>query len=83
VLCGLGADAGETEDGLIIQGGADLAGGEVSSCGDHRIAMAAAVAAAQCSHPLVIRDAQAVNKSYPEFFDDLCALGGLVQQLEP
>ncbi|MDR0489673.1 MAG: 3-phosphoshikimate 1-carboxyvinyltransferase, partial [Oscillospiraceae bacterium] len=38
----LGADANETEDGLVLHGGAVLKGGTVSSCGDHRIAMAAA-----------------------------------------
>jgi 3-phosphoshikimate 1-carboxyvinyltransferase len=82
VLRGLGADAGETGDGLIIKGVTALTGGEVSSYGDHRIVMAAAIAAAQCAHPVVIRDAQAVNKSYPAFFDDLRALGGCVQVLE-
>jgi 3-phosphoshikimate 1-carboxyvinyltransferase len=76
VLCGLGADLNETEDGLIIHGGAALTGGQVSSWGDHRIAMAAAIAAALCAEPLVIRGADAVNKSYPGFFDDLRLLGG-------
>jgi 3-phosphoshikimate 1-carboxyvinyltransferase len=82
VLCGLGADASETGDGLIIQGGNALTGGQVQSYGDHRIAMAAAVAATLCARPVVIRDAQAVGKSYPGFFDDLRALGGCVQVLE-
>ncbi len=72
----LGADIAETEDGLTIRGGCALTGTEVSSWGDHRIAMAAAIAANLCDGPIVIRGAEAVNKSYPGFFEDLRALGG-------
>jgi 3-phosphoshikimate 1-carboxyvinyltransferase len=82
VLCALGADAVETEDGLVIHGGAALKGGQVSSWGDHRIAMAAAIAATVCAGSVVIQGAQAVNKSYPGFFDDLRLLGGSVEELE-
>jgi 3-phosphoshikimate 1-carboxyvinyltransferase len=78
VLRGLGADLNETGDGLIIHGGTALTGGQVSSWGDHRIAMASAIAAALCAEPVVIRGAEAVNKSYPGFFDDLRLLGGEV-----
>ncbi|MDR2922321.1 MAG: 3-phosphoshikimate 1-carboxyvinyltransferase [Treponema sp.] len=81
VLRALGADVNETEDGLVIRGGAALTGACVSSCGDHRIAMSAAIAAAVCGQPVVIQGAQAVNKSYPGFFDDLRSLGGGVQDL--
>jgi 3-phosphoshikimate 1-carboxyvinyltransferase len=81
VLRGLGADARETEDGLNVRGSVALTGGQASSWGDHRIAMAAAIAAALCAQPVVIRGAEAVNKSYPGFFDDLRALGGSVQEL--
>jgi 3-phosphoshikimate 1-carboxyvinyltransferase len=79
VLSALGADASETEDGLVIHGDAALTGGEVSSCGDNRIAMSAAIAAMMCAQPVVIHGAEAVNKSYPGFFDDLRLLGGGVQ----
>ena len=73
----LGADISETEDGLAINGKAALAGGETQSFGDHRIAMTAAVLSAACTGDVVIRDAQAVRKSYPGFFDDFSsALGG-------
>jgi len=78
LLRGLGADADETEDGLVIHGGKAFKGGQVSSRGDHRIAMSAAIAATVCQGPVVIQNAQAVNKSYPGFFDDLRLLGGLV-----
>ncbi|MCL2107623.1 MAG: 3-phosphoshikimate 1-carboxyvinyltransferase [Oscillospiraceae bacterium] len=79
VLSGLGAKISELEDGLVIHGGAPLAGGEASSWGDHRIAMTAAIAAVLCADPVVILGAEAVSKSYPHFFEDMRLLGGLVQ----
>ncbi|MDD6724822.1 MAG: 3-phosphoshikimate 1-carboxyvinyltransferase, partial [Oscillospiraceae bacterium] len=51
-------------------------GGEVDSFNDHRIVMAAAIAACICENPVIIHDAQAVNKSYPNFFEDYRKLGG-------
>jgi len=78
VLRALGADIRVTDDGLIINGGSSLTGGEVSSWGDHRMAMSAAVASILCSQQVVIKDAQAVNKSYPGFFDDFRLLGGSI-----
>jgi len=80
VLRTLGADVRETEDGLFINGGPALTGGQVSSWGDHRIAMTAAIAAILCSQPVVIQNAQTVNKSYPGFFSDLCLLGGQITE---
>jgi len=82
VLRELGADADETADGLVIHGGKVFKGGQVSSCGDHRIAMSAAIAATVCAGPVVIQNAQAVNKSYPGFFDDLRLLGPLVEAVK-
>jgi 3-phosphoshikimate 1-carboxyvinyltransferase len=76
----LGADIAETGDGLVIHGGNPLTGGTVSSWGDHRIAMAAAVAAAMCANSVTIQGAEAVNKSYPGFFDDLRQFGGTVTE---
>jgi 3-phosphoshikimate 1-carboxyvinyltransferase len=81
ILRSLGADADETTDGLVIHGGKAFKGGQVSSRGDHRIAMSAAIAATVCANPVVIQGAQAVNKSYPGFFDDLRSLGGSVEEL--
>jgi len=66
----LGVDIKETGDGLIINGGKPLTGGIVSSHGDHRIAMSAAIAAILCKDPVVIQGAEAVNKSYPAFFEE-------------
>ena len=82
VLRELGADANETADGLVIHGSTVFKGGQVSSCGDHRIAMSAAIAATVCAEPVVIKGAQAVNKSYPGFFDDLRLLGPLVEAVK-
>ena len=76
MLTALGADIAETDDGLIIDGKDSLSGGETDSYGDHRIAMAAAVASTKCKNDVIITNAQAVNKSYPEFFNDFNSIGG-------
>ena len=81
-LSSLGADITETEDGLIIVGKKTLTGGETESYGDHRIAMTAAVISAVCSGPVLIKNAEAVNKSYPGFFEDFsAALGGVCEEV--
>lgn len=74
----LGGDITETEDGLIIRGTGCLRGGTVDSVNDHRIAMSAAVASCICGESVTITGAEAVNKSYPKFFDDFKQLGGNV-----
>ena len=71
----LGINAEETDDELIIEGGA-MRGGTVDTFGDHRIAMAFAVAAARASGEIRIPNSQCIDKSYPKFYDDLKALGG-------
>lgn len=76
MLRSLGADIRETEDGMIINGKKTLSGGETPSFNDHRIVMAAAVAAVKCKNSVIIRNAEAINKSYPSFFDDYNKLGG-------
>lgn len=75
MLSTLGADIKETDDGLVIKGKPSLSGGTVSSYGDHRIAMSAAVAAMACQNPVIILNAEAVNKSYPDFWRDISSLG--------
>ena len=75
MLTTLGADVIEAQNGLIINGGKKLVGGTVSSFGDHRIAMSAAIAALACESAVTVTEAEAVEKSYPAFFDDLAALG--------
>lgn len=73
MLTALGGKVEEQADGLVITGTA-LTGGTVDSCNDHRIAMAAAVASALC--PVTVTTAEAVNKSYPQFWEDLARLKG-------
>jgi 3-phosphoshikimate 1-carboxyvinyltransferase len=75
-LKNLGADIRETGDGLIITGHGGLSGGRVDSFNDHRIAMSAAIASIICADSVEISNAQAVNKSYPEFFEHFKKLGG-------
>ncbi len=72
----LGGDVTEGDDYLIIHGTGSLKGGTADSFNDHRIAMAAAVAACICESNVTIKNAQAVNKSYPKFFEDYNSLGG-------
>ncbi|HBB20411.1 MAG TPA: 3-phosphoshikimate 1-carboxyvinyltransferase, partial [Ruminococcus sp.] len=78
----LGGDVTVTEDGLIISPTGKMTGGQVDSFGDHRIVMAAAIAAVGCSGDVVIRGAQAVEKSYPDFFKDYIHLGGKVNVID-
>jgi len=65
-------------DIMKVHGGHGLQGAEVHSHHDHRIAMAAAVAALGASGPVTIGDAEAIDKSYPEFYIDLRRLGAEV-----
>ena len=74
----LGGKASETEDGLTVFGSGGLRGGNADVAKDHRIVMAAAVAAAYCKEQTVIKGAQSVNKSYPDFFSDFAKIGGRV-----
>ena len=71
----LGGKADATENTLTVYG-TGLKGGTVSSHNDHRIAMAAAIASTVCSNPVTVTGAEAVNKSYPHFWDEFRRLGG-------
>lgn len=77
----LGADITYGGSGLSLTGKERLAGGEVESHNDHRIAMAAAVASCGCRSAVTITGAEAVRKSYPDFFKDFAALGGKVKEV--
>jgi 3-phosphoshikimate 1-carboxyvinyltransferase len=70
----MGANVDEREDGLKIPGGQTLHGAEIDSFGDHRIAMAFAVAGLRASGETVIRGAEAAAISYPAFFETLAAV---------
>jgi len=67
----MGAQVEEREDGLKIPGGQTLHGAELDSFGDHRIAMAFAVAALRAEGETLIRGAESAAISYPAFFETL------------
>jgi 3-phosphoshikimate 1-carboxyvinyltransferase len=67
----LGADADELPDGFHVRAGHRLTGGVVQAHGDHRLAMAFAVAGLTASEPVTIEGADAAAVSYPSFFTDL------------
>ncbi|MBQ8136699.1 MAG: 3-phosphoshikimate 1-carboxyvinyltransferase [Clostridia bacterium] len=76
MVLSLGGRARIEDDALVIDGVSSAGGGQVDGAGDHRIVMAAAVAASACQRDSVILDAQALNKSYPAFPSHLQMLGG-------
>jgi len=63
------------DDVMVIHGGNKLMGSQTHSHHDHRIAMACAVAALRADGETIIEEADAVKKSYPDFYDDLKQLG--------
>lgn len=68
------------DDLMFVYGGKGLTGTTVHSHHDHRIAMACAVAALKADGSTTIEDAEAINKSYPDFYDDLCKLGAVIEK---
>jgi 3-phosphoshikimate 1-carboxyvinyltransferase len=74
-LTALGATVRAGEDWLEVDGPAQLHGAELDSLGDHRLAMAWAVAALAASGPVRIERWEAIDVSYPSFPGDLAALG--------
>lgn len=71
VLSGLGGQIQELPDGLMIEGGKLLQGGTADAHNDHRIAMMAAIASRLCEEKVYLRGSDAVQKSYPDFFQVL------------
>jgi 3-phosphoshikimate 1-carboxyvinyltransferase len=69
-LGGIGADIRVVGDSLVIVGKEKLLGGTADAHGDHRIAMAVAVAAIGCENPVQLTGWESVSKSYPGFWDD-------------
>ena len=78
----VGGKAVQYQDSLRITGVARLRGGTVESYNDHRIVMAMAIASAVSTGDIVIKGAQAVNKSYPDFLRDFEMLGGKVHVID-
>lgn len=81
-LRAVGAEAHIVGDDLYIKGNPQLTGGVVDAAGDHRIAMMAAILATQCISPTLIKGAESVAKSYPQFFEDFASLGGQIKTQE-
>lgn len=69
VIRALGGEVETGEDYMKIFGKGSLKGGTVDGAGDHRIVMSAAVASVICEEPVTIKGVEAVNKSFPTFFD--------------
>ena len=83
MLTALGQHADELQDELIVYGGTPFTGGTVNGCRDHRIVMAAALAASIANGSVTITDAEAVSKSYPHFFSHFSDLGGTIHGQYP
>lgn len=81
VLNRLGAQVEESPDGLRIQGVPQLHGACVDAWGDHRIAMLTGIAASVSESSVTLLGAEAVRKSYPDFWQRFSALGGRVKEV--
>ena len=76
MLTAVGGKVEETDDGMIIYGGAELNGGTVEGSNDHRIVMSASILSSICKSDVTITDYKAVEKSYPHFFKGFNKMGG-------
>lgn len=74
----MGIEISFQDDLMLVEGGTGIKSARVSSRHDHRIAMACAVAALKANGEVVIDDAEAVNKSYPQFWEHLQKLNASV-----
>lgn len=77
----MGAKVTEYEDALGFTGVKQLKGATVDSFGDHRIAMAMAIAGSIARGQTIVKNADAVRKSYPRFFYDFKQLGGIIEDI--
>jgi 3-phosphoshikimate 1-carboxyvinyltransferase len=77
MLRNLGGKAESTQNCLTVYG-TSLQGGTVNACGDHRIAMSAAIAATVCTESVTVLGAESVQKSYPQFWAEYRRLGGKI-----
>ena len=82
-LAAFGAAAGALDDGFVLEGPVALGGAALSSLGDHRIAMAATVAALCAEGESLIDRTEVTADSFPGFAEALCALGADVTAAGP
>jgi 3-phosphoshikimate 1-carboxyvinyltransferase len=79
VLRAFGVSCEELQDGMRIEGGAKLRGATVTSQGDHRIAMSAAVLGLAAEGTTIVEDADCIATSFPTFVPLLKGLGADVR----
>ena len=77
-LVAAGVEAETRDDGMAIVGSGRIAGGTYQSQDDHRIAMALGIAGLVADDPVTIVEASCASISYPEFWDELQSVGGIV-----
>ena len=80
-LRALGAQIETTPDGWVIQGGSPLRGACVSSAGDHRLAMALAVAGLVADGTTTVTEAEVTADSFPGFAEVLRGVGAPVEEV--
>ena len=82
-LRALGVNVKVENEEIIIYGRKSLKGGvTLDSYNDHRIAMMISIAALRCDKPVILTTANAVNKSYPHFYEDYKSIGGTIEVKE-
>jgi 3-phosphoshikimate 1-carboxyvinyltransferase len=81
LLLSLGANASETNDGMIIRGPTPLHGTSASSFLDHRLALLLAIAGLIAKSPVTIHNCQVTDDSFPYFFETLKKLGACVTEV--
>lgn len=79
---GVTVELSEDQTALIITGGKQPTSCIVDSCNDHRIVMMASILASYATGPVIITHAEAINKSYPLFFEHFKQLGGICHNME-
>lgn len=76
----MGVEITLQDDLMLVKGGSGVNAASVHSNHDHRIAMACTVAGLKASGLVVIDEAEAINKSYPDFYEDLKKLGATINE---
>jgi 3-phosphoshikimate 1-carboxyvinyltransferase len=80
-LRSLGIDVEKRRDGLTVRGG-EIEGGTVESFGDHRMALAFSILGLVSKKGVVVKNADVVSVSYPQFFDVLEGLGARIERFK-
>ncbi len=80
IIKNLGGKIDFDENNIYVTG-SPLAGGKITSANDHRIAMSGAIASLLCTGDVTIDIAEAVRKSYPDFYEKFTMLGGKCSEL--